>query len=93
MESYAPEQETYWVVQPLVDAGLRLEEIRDLVGRLGFEAVVSDSRSLDAAASSLVLDQPADVRAAWVETINRMITAPRPAPDAGPPPFRPAPPA
>ena len=92
MESYAPQQETYWLVQPLVEAGLPLEEIRDLVGRLGFEAVVRDGRSFDAAASGLVLDQPADVRAAWVETIHRMIVSSRPAADAGEPAIRPAPP-
>ncbi|MGY1724426.1 hypothetical protein [Blastococcus sp. SYSU DS0533] len=38
MESTAPQQETAWLVQPLVDAGLDPGEIRVLVTRLGFEA-------------------------------------------------------
>ena len=94
MESIAGKHDTYWLVQPLVEAGLRIEEIGELVGRLGFEAVVCDSRTFDARASSLVDGLPAGVRAAWVETIHRMITAPRPRPaqDAAAPPVRPAPP-
>ena len=90
MESFALEQETYWQVQPLMEAGLPLDEIRDLLCRLGFEAVVCDSRSFDTRASGLVADLPAGVRAAWVETISRMVAGPQDG--AGVPPVRPAPP-
>ncbi|MDK3257627.1 hypothetical protein [Blastococcus capsensis] len=90
MEPFAPEQETYWLVQPLLEAGLPLDEIRHLLCRLGFEAVVCDGRSIDARVSSLVGDRPADVRAAWVETVSRMIAWPQAA--AGARPDRPAPP-
>ncbi|CCG03872.1 hypothetical protein [Blastococcus saxobsidens] len=86
----AAEQETYWLVQPLMEVGLPLDEIRDLLCRLGFEAVVCDSRSIDARVSSLVGDRPDGVRAAWVETVSRMIAVPQA--DAGARPVRPAPP-
>lgn len=78
MESFAPGHETYWIVQPLLEAGLPPEEIRDLVVRLGFEAVVCDGRRIDARVRDLVDEHPPDVRGAWVETITRMITGPAP---------------
>ncbi|RZU31968.1 hypothetical protein [Blastococcus saxobsidens] len=92
MESFAPHQETYWLVQPLLEAGLPLEEVQDLVCRLGFAAVVCDSRTLDSRARELVGDRSADVRAAWVETIGRMIGPPPADPGPAAPPVRPAPP-
>jgi hypothetical protein len=57
------------MVQPLIDAGLALDEIRALVLRLGFDAVVSPDPDLMAP----VRDRPAEVRAAWAEMIDRMI--------------------
>ncbi|MGY2085876.1 hypothetical protein [Blastococcus sp. SYSU DS0539] len=78
MDSFAPHAETHWIVQPLVDAGLDLDDIRVLVTRLGFEAVVGGPRGVDARLLDVVGDRPHDVRAAWVETIDRMTTRPLP---------------
>jgi hypothetical protein len=69
----APRWETSWLIQPLVEAGLDLDEIGVLVTRLGFEAVVGADRSVDVRVLALVGDRPPPVRAAWMETIVRMI--------------------
>lgn len=57
-------EEHVWLVEPLLDAGMPLEEIRTLVVRLACE---------DGGVLSLVADQPPRVQAAWHETIGRMI--------------------
>lgn len=69
MESIASTQQ-YWLVQPLIDAGLELDEIRVLLVRLSFD-VITHTAAADA--MMLVEDQPAGVRAAWAEMIDRMI--------------------
>ena len=66
-----------WLIQPLLDAGLDLEDVTGLVSRLAFEAVVAGPE-LDDAVCGLVADRPPAVRAAWTETIHRMITVPAP---------------
>jgi hypothetical protein len=63
-----------WIIAPLVDAGLALEEIEVLLVRLGFEATVR-GRDLDAFVHRLVDGQPVAVRAAWLETVSRLIAA------------------
>jgi hypothetical protein len=63
------------MVQPLLEAGLNVEEIRVLVFRLSFETVVGIDRGAPGDLMTLVDDQPAEVRAAWAETIDRMVTA------------------
>jgi hypothetical protein len=72
VESFASERPS-WAIQPLVDAGVDLELIRVLMYRLGFEAIVRDGGSLAACLTNLVSDQPTNVRAAWTETIARLI--------------------
>ncbi|TQN44170.1 hypothetical protein FHU33_3663 [Blastococcus colisei] len=72
MGSLSPQQ-CEWVVRPLIDAGLGLDRIRDLVFRLGFEAIVSEGRGTVAQVTTMVSDEPAHVRAAWHEVIDRMI--------------------
>jgi hypothetical protein len=62
------------MVQPLLDAGLALDEIQALLLRLGFDAVVIPDCDLMAPVS----DRPVKVRAAWAEMIDRMLTT-RPA--------------
>ena len=62
-----------WVVQPLLDAGLELEQIRVLVFRLAFEGIVGEERGGPAGLRDLVADHPAEVQAAWVETIGRLM--------------------
>ena len=78
MDPRTPEHPPYSLVQPLLDAGLPLEEICELVTRLGFEAVVGDSRGLDERVLDLAGGHPGHVRAAWVETVRRMIEQPPP---------------
>ncbi len=73
MESVASTQQ-YWLVQPLIDAGLELEEIRVLLFRLSFDGIVHTAAGTAVDAMMLVDDQPAEVRAAWAEMIDRMIT-------------------
>jgi hypothetical protein len=76
VESTAPQQETAWLVQPLVDAGLDLDEIQVLVTRLGFEVVVSGDRGVDVRLLDVVGHHPPAVRAAWVEVLERMTSRP-----------------
>lgn len=68
-----PEQQN-WIIQPLITAGLGLDQIRTLMFRLGFEAIISEGRGIVASVTSLVSDQPVEVQAAWTEMIGRMIT-------------------
>jgi hypothetical protein len=58
-----------WVVQPLLDAGLGLEQIGCLVFRLAFEGVVGEGRG----PHHLVADRPPEVRAAWARTVGRLL--------------------
>ena len=71
-------QQCEWVVRPLIDAGLGVDRIQDLLYRLGFEAVVSEGRSTIARVWSLVDGEPAHVRAAWNQVIDRMLSLDRP---------------
>jgi hypothetical protein len=73
VESHAREQQQ-WVVQPLIDAGLALDQVRDLVVSLAFADIVSEGRGTLAWLGEAVVDQPAAVRTAWRLTIARMFT-------------------
>ena len=61
-----------WFAEPLVDAGLDLDEISLLVSRLAHVAMTCGP-GLDAELRRLVADQPPHVRAAWLHMIDRMI--------------------
>ncbi len=65
----APEQQ-YWIIEPLLEAGLDLEQIRVLLFRLAFDAIVGEG---DTALTALVGDQPPAVQTAWRHAIGRMI--------------------
>ena len=67
-------REPQWVVQPLIDAGLDLEEIRDLVFRLAFDGIVGDLPRL----RDPVAGRPPEVQAAWLETVGRLLAFRRP---------------
>ena len=69
---HAPEQQ-YWIVQPLLDAGLELDEIGTLVFDLGFRAIVSDGGGSVADVLDVVRDRPVEVRLAWQTMIGRML--------------------
>ena len=73
MDSLTPEQQ-YWVIRPLVDAGLGMDRIRDLLFRLSFEEIVSEGQGTAASVTTLVDDQPPEIRCAWTEVIGRMIS-------------------
>jgi hypothetical protein len=70
--SLSPEQH-YRIIEPLVDAGLELERIRDLLFRLAFDAIVSEGGTTVSRLTDVVRDQPPEVRAAWTQVIGRMI--------------------
>jgi hypothetical protein len=62
-----------WLIRPLLDAGMGVEEIRSLVLRLGVEAIIPSRSGTAACLTRLVSDQPTAVQAAWAEMIGRMI--------------------
>jgi hypothetical protein len=70
--SLSPE-EHYRIIEPLVDAGLELEQVRVLLFRLAFDAIVSEGSSTVSSLTDLVRDQPPEIRAAWIRVIGRMI--------------------
>lgn len=63
-----------WIVQPLVEAGLHDEEIADLLFRLSVE-VRAGSDDVDERVRIMASGQPPAARAAWVETLSRLIAA------------------
>ena len=67
----APEQQN-WIIEPLVAAGLDLEQIRVLVFRLAFEAIIDADGSV-ACIDDVVRDQPPEIQAAWWHAIGRML--------------------
>ncbi len=67
-----PQQE--WVIRPLLDAGLGLDRISDLLFRLGFEAIVSQGQGTAAEAWTLVSSEPPHVQAAWHEVVGRLLS-------------------
>jgi hypothetical protein len=67
-------QQPEWVIRPLIDAGLDLDRIRDLLFRLGFEAIVSEGRGTAAQVTTMIACEPRHVQAAWHEVIGRMIS-------------------
>jgi hypothetical protein len=71
--SLSPQQHE-WVIRPLIDAGLGLDRIRDLLFRLGFEAIVSEGRGTAAQVTTIVRHEPPHVQAAWHEVIGRMLS-------------------
>ena len=72
MGSLSPEQ-LYRVIEPLVDAGLEPERIRDLLFRLAFDAIVSEGSATVSSLTDVVRDQPPEVQAAWIRVVGRMI--------------------
>jgi hypothetical protein len=66
-------EQQQWLIEPLLDVGLDLEEIRSLVFRLGFEAIVCAERGASAGVHQLVGDQPLHVQAAWARMVDRMV--------------------
>jgi hypothetical protein len=67
-----PEQQ-YWVVEPLLEVGLDLEQIRCLVFKVAFDAMVDEAAGATAILRNVVADEPAPVQCAWAQTISRLV--------------------
>ena len=63
----------HWVIEPLLEAGLTVEQVEVLVLRLGFEAVVGVGRGTVAGVQTVVAAESPQVQAAWAVTVGRMI--------------------
>lgn len=72
MESFSPAQH-YRIIEPLADAGLEPEQIRELLFRLALDAIVGEDGMTVAGLTDVVRDQPPEVQAAWLRVIGRMI--------------------
>ena len=59
------EDQHYWLIEPLLGAGMDLDEIRALVVGLALEP--------EAELTRLVADRPLEVQAAWTQMIGRML--------------------
>ena len=70
-----------WVIQPLLDAGLGVDDVGTLLLRVTFDCLVG-GRSDISDVSAFLGEQPPPVRAAWVETVNRMLATSDTAPTA-----------
>ena len=68
-----------WVIEPLLEAGLTVDQVEVLVFRLGFEAVVSEGRGTVASVQAVVAAEPPQVQSAWAVTVGRMIELADPA--------------
>ena len=66
-------EQEYWLIEPLLDVGLDLDEIKSLVFRLAFEGIVCADESGATSVEQLVGDRPPEVRAAWARMIDRML--------------------
>ncbi|OMQ15435.1 hypothetical protein A7K94_0209520 [Modestobacter sp. VKM Ac-2676] len=62
-----------WVLAPLLDAGLSVDQARDLLFRLAFEEMVSQVRGTRGPTPDAVADQPDGVRAAWQQMLLRLM--------------------
>jgi hypothetical protein len=71
----ADRRDDRWILQPLLDAGLEVEEIRAVLLRVAC-AGIDGLHDLDVSVLDAVADRPAPVRAAWLETVGRMIACP-----------------
>lgn len=63
------------VLQPLLDAGVSVEDLRAMLFEVAFAGIVGGSE-LDASLRDVVAGRPAAVQAAWVQVIDRMLTSP-----------------
>ena len=61
-----------WVIEPLLAAGLTVDQIEVLVSRLGFAAVVGEGPGTVASVHGVVAGEAPAVRAAWAVTVGRM---------------------
>lgn len=76
-----------WIIQPLLEVGLGLDEVCELLFLVSFRSMANPERCDVLDATEFLGHRSASVRAAWIETVDRMLGIPetrrRPAP-AGP---------
>jgi hypothetical protein len=77
---FEPEQ-CRWVIAPLVDVGLDLDRIRDLVFRVSFDAIVDGGCGNPQRLTEMVRDEPDEIRAAWASTLWRLLVLHEPVDD------------
>jgi hypothetical protein len=68
-----PAEEQQWVVQPLLDAGVALPQVCELVFDLAFGDIVTAGRGTIASLGDLVADRSPEVRSAWAQMISRLL--------------------
>ena len=66
------ESDQWWVIQPLLDAGHAADDVGTLLLRVTFDCLVG-SRTEISDVTAFLGEQPPVVRAAWVETVHRML--------------------
>ncbi|TFV79313.1 hypothetical protein E4P39_01295 [Blastococcus sp. CT_GayMR19] len=66
-------EQHYRIIEPLLEAGLELEQVRALLFRLAFDAIVGAGSTSVGGLTELVRDQPAEVQAAWLRALGEMI--------------------
>ena len=66
------ESQPQWIVAPLLHAVLHVDDVRTLLLRVTFECLTGGRSDLSDV-STFLGEQPPLVRAAWVETVNRML--------------------
>ena len=69
------ESQPQWIVAPLLGAGLAVDDVGTLLLRATFEFLIAGRRCDLSDVSTLLGRQPYAVRAAWVETVDRMLRA------------------
>ena len=65
-----------WVIQPLLEAGLELDEVCELLFLVSLTSLVSSPPCDILDAPALLGHRPPAVRAAWMETVDRMLRVP-----------------
>jgi hypothetical protein len=78
-----PPDHQRWLVQPLIDAGLVEDEVRDLLFRLAFEAIVDDRPDGAPTLADLARDKAPSVHQAWIGVLDRMLGDRETTQDAG----------
>ena len=71
-----PGSEDLWIIQPLLDAGLDRDAVRELLFRVSFDSLVT--AAVRVSTCRLPRSQPPAIRAAWIETFDRMLRVPEP---------------
>ncbi|MGY1749126.1 hypothetical protein [Modestobacter sp. SYSU DS0511] len=62
-----------WVLEPLLGAGLSVDQAGDLLFRLAFEVMVSEVRGARLPTTGALAEQPDAVRTAWEQTLLRLM--------------------